>query len=344
MNQQKNIIEIKNLSKKFVSPQGNISQVHALKEIHLEIPRSSVYGIIGMSGAGKSTLLRCLTGLEVPSAGSILFDGKEFPYSNQKELELLRKQIGMVFQHFQLFSSRTVGLNIAYPLEIAGISLSKRQERVEELLSLVGLPHKKDHYPSQLSGGEKQRVGIARALAAHPRLLLCDEPTSALDPKTTRDLLQLLSALNQSLGITIVIITHQLETVKQACQRVAVLSQGQIVEEGEVKQIFTQPQHPVTRHLLHLDNDQIPSDLLQQSEAGKRLVRLGFEGRQAKQPVLSQMIKSYDIEANILSGGLDALHDTIVGHLFVELAGQSEEIERALAFLRRQHIICEELR
>lgn len=339
-----NLIEIKNLSKKFVSSQETHSIVNALQNVHLEIPRGSVYGIIGMSGAGKSTLLRCLTGLERPTEGTISFDGKEFPYGNKKELELLRKQMGMVFQHFQLLSSRTVGLNIAYPLEIAGVSLQQRQERVEELLALVGLSHKKDHYPSQLSGGEKQRVGIARALATHPRLLLCDEPTSALDAKTTRDLLQLLDALNQNLGITIVIITHQLETVKQACQRVAVLAQGQIVEEGEVKQIFTQPQHPVTRHLLHLGADQVPSDLLQQSQAGKCLVRLGFEGRQAKQPVLSQMLKRYDVEANILSGGLDSLHDTIVGHLFIELSGHAEEIERALVFLRSQHIICEELR
>lgn len=336
-----NLIEIKNLCKKFASPHGGSPSIYALKDIHLTIPRGSIYGIIGMSGAGKSTLLRCLTGLEIPTEGTISFDGKEFPYSNRKELELLRKQMGMVFQHFQLFSSRTVGLNVAYPLEISGVPLAQRQKRVEELLSLVGLQSKKDHYPSQLSGGEKQRVGIARALATHPRLLLCDEPTSALDPKTTRDLLQLLNSLNQQLGITIVIITHQLETVKQACQRVAVLAQGQIVEEGEVKDIFTKPKHPVTQHLLHLDAEQVPSDLLRQQQAGKYLVRLGFEGRQAKQPVISQMIKRYDIEANILSGGLDYLQDTIIGHLFVELSGSSEEIERALAFLRGQHIICE---
>lgn len=339
-----NLIEIKNLCKKFIPPREGGAPVYALKDIHLAVPRGSVYGIIGMSGAGKSTLLRCLTGLEIPTEGMISFDGKEFPYSDRKELELLRKQMGMVFQHFQLFSSRTVGMNVAYPLEISGISLTQRQKRVEELLSMVGLQSKKDHYPSQLSGGEKQRVGIARALATHPRLLLCDEPTSALDPKTTRDLLQLLSSLNQQLGITIIIITHQLETVKQACQRVAVLAHGQIVEEGEVKDIFTKPQHPVTQHLLHLDAEQVPSELLKQQQAGKYLVRLGFEGNQAKQPVISQMIKRYDIEANILSGGLDYLQDTVIGHLFVELSGSTEEIERALAFLRSQHIICEGLK
>jgi D-methionine transport system ATP-binding protein len=338
-----NLIEIKNLSKKFVSPKGHLPPVYALKDIHLTIPRGCIYGIIGMSGAGKSTLLRCLTGLEIPSEGTFSFDGREFPYHQADALGLLRKQMGMVFQHFQLFSSRTVADNVAYPLEITGVSAPQRQKRVNELLSLVGLESKKDHYPSQLSGGEKQRVGIARALASQPRLLLCDEPTSALDSKTTRDLLQLLSLLNQQLGLTIVIITHQLETVKQVCQRVAVLAHGEIVEEGEVKQIFTRPQHPVTKHLLHLSPDQVPSDLLKQKQPGKCLARLGFEGNQAKQPVLSHMIKRYAIEANILSGGLDYLQETVVGHLFVELSGPPDEIDRALTFLRNQHVICEVL-
>lgn len=337
------LIEIKNLSKKFLFPHSKTAFTYALRNIHLNIPQGCIYGIIGMSGAGKSTLLRCLTGLDTPSEGTIIFDGKEFPYRNKKELELLRKQIGMVFQHFQLFSSRTVSRNVAYPLEISGIPSSQHQPRIEELLSLVGLQSKKDYYPSQLSGGEKQRVGIARALACHPRLLLCDEPTSALDSKTTKDLLQLLNTLNQQMGITIVIITHQLETVKQVCQRVAVLSHGEIVEEGEVKKIFTRPQHHVTERLLHLSKDDIISDLLKQHQTGKCLIRFGFEGYQAQQPVLSQMLKKYDIEANILSGGLDYIQGTVIGHLFVELSGSSEEIDRALAFLSCQHIIWEKL-
>lgn len=335
-------IEIKNLSKYFSAVAGNLP-VYALKNIHLKIPRGCVYGIIGMSGAGKSTLLRCLTGLEIPSEGALFLNNKEFPYQDVSALALLRKQMGMVFQHFELFSSRTVGNNIAYPLEISEIPIFECRKRVEELLALVGLEAKKDHYPSQLSGGEKQRVGIARALASRPSLLLCDEPTSALDPKTTQDILQLLSRLNQELGLTTVIITHQLETVKQICRRVAVLSHGEIVEEGEVKEIFTKPQHAVTQRLLHLSNDQVPQDLLEQNQTGKCLVRLGFQGQQAKQPVLSHMIKNYDIEANILSGGLDYLQDTVVGHLFIELSGSSEEIERALDFLQGQQIICKVL-
>jgi D-methionine transport system ATP-binding protein len=339
-----NIIEITFLSKAFPSNQKGGSSVYALKNLHLTIARGSVYGIIGMSGAGKSTLLRCLTGLDIPTEGSISFDGKIFPHANGDELILLRKQMGMVFQHFQLFSSRTVSSNIAYPLEISNVPIAKQEERVKELLAIVGLEAKKNHYPSQLSGGEKQRVGIARALAANPRLLLCDEPTSALDPKTTRDILQLLSSLNQQLGLTIIIITHQLETVKQACHRVAVLANGQIVEEGEVKDIFTNPKHAVTQHLLHLDAEQVPSELLKQQKEGKCIVRLGFEGKQAKEPVISHMIKRFDIEANILSGGLDYLQDTVVGHLFIELTGSEIEIEKALTFLRHQHVICEVLK
>lgn len=335
------LIEVKHLSKTFRSAGSQAASAYALKQINLSIPRGCIYGIIGMSGAGKSTLLRCLTGLELPTEGSIQIEGEDLTQKSAKELCRIRQQMGMVFQHFQLFSSRTVGENIAYPMEIRGASLSEQQERVDELLRLVELEHKKHMYPSQLSGGEKQRIGIARALANHPHLLLCDEPTSALDPKTTRSILQFLAQLNQQLGLTIVIITHQLETVKQICQRVAVLSHGEIVEEGEVKEIFTRPQHPVTRHLLHLGADQIPEDLLKQRTINKRLVRLGFEGHQAKEPVISHMLKRYDVEANILSGGLDYLQQTIVGNLFVELSGPSDAIEQALGFLESRQIICE---
>lgn len=337
------LIEIKNLSKRFSSSQEALSTVYALKDIHLSIPSGCIYGIIGRSGAGKSTLLRCLTGLEIPTEGTISIEGNEFPYHSPHALTQWRKQIGMVFQHFQLFSSRTVAQNIAYPLEIAGMSSQQRTQRVDELLPLIGLESKKHHYPAQLSGGEKQRVGIARALASNPRLLLCDEPTSALDSRTTRDLLQLLNTLNQQLGVTLVIITHQLDVVKQICHRVAVLGEGRIVEEGEVQEIFTRPQHPLTQRLLHLSAEHLPQDLLE-TQAHTNLIRLGFEGQQAKQPILSRLLKQYDVEANILSGGLDYLQQTVVGHLFVELSGIAEERERALAFLRSQAVHCEVIR
>lgn len=330
-----NLIEIKNLSKSFGK------HTHAIKNLNLIIPQGSIYGIIGMSGAGKSTLLRCLTGLEIPTSGSIFIDGKLIAAAH---FPLLRQQMGMVFQHFQLFSSRNVAKNIAYPLEIRGISKPQIDERVAELLALVGLEHKKDHYPNQLSGGEKQRVGIARALAHNPRLLLCDEPTSALDTKTTRSILQLLHSLNQKLGLTIILITHQLETVKQICQRVAVLSHGEIVEEGTVLDIFTSPHHAITRQLLHLGIDQIPADLLFHDNPSKKLIRLGFQGENAKQPIISQLIKHYDVEANILGGGLDYLQQTVIGSLFVELSGDPDNLKQAIDFLHQQKVHCEVLK
>lgn len=337
------LIKINNLSKLYSLSKNGIPQ-NVLNNINLQIPHGCIYGIIGMSGAGKSTLLRCLAGLESFTEGEIIFQENEIRFQDSRSLANLRKHVGMIFQHFHLFSSRTVSQNISYPLEIAGQSLIQRQKRIEELLKLVNLETKHAHYPSQLSGGEKQRVAIARALAPQPLLLLCDEPTSALDPKTTFHLLELLKELNQILGLTIIVITHDLETVKQICHRVAVLAHGQIVEEGEVKEIFSRPQHPVTQHLLRLSFEQVPSDLLQQQKEGFILTRLGFEGRQAKEPVLSHMLKRFEVEANILAGGLDCIQDTIIGHLFVELSGKSDELDKALTYLRNQQIVCEVLR
>lgn len=334
-------IKISHLSKSYTSPSKIVQ--YALMDICLQVPKGSIYGIIGRSGAGKSTLMRCLAALDHPSSGEILIDQSPLPYQDAQALRTFRQQIGMVFQHFQLLSSRTVFANIAYPLEVTGMAKAKQVERVKELLELVGLEPKSHHYPSQLSGGEKQRVGIARALAHHPQLLLCDEPTSALDARTAHTILQLLDDLNKRLGLTIVMITHQLEAVKQICSRVAVLSQGELIEEGETKQIFFSPKEKATKQLVKLGSDEIPSDWLLQSSPNRRLVRLGFEGHQAKQPVISQMIKRYAVDANILSGGLDYLQQTVVGHLFIELTGTLEEIDRALHFLKQEQIICEVL-
>lgn len=236
-------IEIKDLCKCFGSKQ-------VLNRINLNVYKQDIFGIIGMSGAGKSTLLRCLATLDSPTSGSLSVGGDPLPQMDGVELQSIRKNIGVVFQHFPLFSSRTAADNIAYPLEIQGIAKEIRTARVNELLLLVGLLEKKDSYPSQLSGGEKQRIAIARAIATNPDLLLCDEPSSALDPETVASILQLLEQLNRTLGLTIVIITHQMEVVKQVCNRVAVLSQGQIIEEGEVSALFSSPKHPVTKRLL----------------------------------------------------------------------------------------------
>ncbi len=328
---QKPLIEIKNLTKFF-------GENTALKDLNLSIPTGSIYGIIGLSGAGKSTLLRCLTGLETPSAGAIYLNGKEVLASHFYQL---RQEMGMVFQHFQLFSSRNAFDNIAYPLEIRGIPLEQRQKRVEELVHLVGLDAKKFHFPSQLSGGEKQRVGIARALAHNPSLLLCDEPTSALDAKTTRSILQLLQKLNQDLGLTIVMITHQLETIKQICDFVGVLSQGKIIEEGKVKEVFLHPKSSITKQLLHLQSMEIPADVLARQTSSNKLVKLGFEGDKAKQPVISHLIKKFDLEINILGGGLEYLQQTLVGSLLVELSGNETNLQNALNYLEEEHVYYE---
>lgn len=331
------LITIRGLTKYFKSNHC------VLKDLNLTIYSGDIYGIMGPSGAGKSTLIRCLIGLEQLDQGSIVIQGENITAQTKQKWMQLRQQIGMIFQHFYLFSARTVAQNIAYPLEICGIPTVDQQKRVDELLQLVKMEHKRDHYPSQLSGGEKQRVGIARALANHPPLLLCDEPTSALDPKTARSILQLLYDLNQTTGLTIVMITHQIEAIKQICNRAAVLSHGHIVEEGEVRTLLTRPQHSVTRHLLHLDAEHIPADLINRCHATRKLVRLSFEGQQAKEPILSQLVKTYQIEANILSGGLDYLQNMVIGHLIIELSGPAHEFDQALTFLKDQHVACEVL-
>lgn len=331
---EESVIEVCNLSKKF-------KEHDVLQDIHLKVGSGEIFGIIGMSGAGKSTLLRCLTGLEHPTTGSIRIQGDEITTMKPVELSAMRKHVGMVFQHFHLFSSRTVGENIAYALEIHHQDRTSHPARVNELLELVGLSHKKHVYPAYLSGGEKQRVGIARALANHPKLLLCDEATSALDPRTTRDILELLHRLNKQLGLTIVIITHQLEVVKQICTKVAVLSHGKIVEEGDVTRLFSRPQHAVTKHLLHFDAAVLPESF--KRDPAKRLIRLSFEGDNAKEPLISRMIRQYQVEANILIGGLDCVRQSVIGTLVLELMGGTEETEKALNFLRQNQVYCEEL-
>jgi D-methionine transport system ATP-binding protein len=333
------IIEVKNISKEF-----EVSGTYALKDLSLTVNSGEIYGIIGMSGAGKTTLLRCLTGLEKPDEGSIFIQGKDITKLTEAEIRTQRKDVGVVFQHFNLFSSRTAAENIAYALEIFEVPSDVISKRVDELLHLVGLAHKRDSYPSQMSGGEKQRIGIARALANHPSILLCDEPTSALDAKTTRSILKLLKDLHQKLGVALVIITHHLDVVKQICSQVLVLEKGSIVEKGPLLDIFTQPQHPTTRHLVSSLSEHIPSSLLKDLGETKRLVRLCFVGDKAKEPVISRLMKTLDIEVNILLGNVEYLENTLVGNLVVELSGPQEVIAHALEFLENNHVQCEVVR
>ncbi len=328
------LIEVKHLSKRF-------GKTWALSDIDLAIEPGAIFGIIGLSGAGKSTLIRCLSSLEKPTSGQIWIRGQEIGKMQGKALRELRHRLGMIFQHFNLLTSRTAFGNIAYPLEITGaLHLEKR---VLELLDLVGLAHKKDSYPSQLSGGEKQRIGIARALAGHPDVLFCDEATSSLDPKTTREILALLKQLNQKLGLTIVLITHEMEVIKQICHQVAVLEQGKIVERGPVSQVFTDPQHATTKQFLQNTTHEIPAHFFKERSPQRRLLRLCFKGSGADQPLISQMIKRFDVDANILLGWIDSLQTVTVGNLIIELMGKRENMEQALHFLKEHRVHYEEI-
>ena len=240
------MIEIKNLWKVY----GSGERVEAVRSVTLDIKKGEIFGIIGASGAGKSTLLRCMNLLEKPTAGQVMIDGQELTNLKEKDLRLARQKIGMIFQHFNLLSSRTVSDNVVFPLEIVGVPKMEREQRVDNLLELVGLSNRKDHYPAQLSGGQKQRVGIARALANNPQVLLCDEATSALDPLTTGSILQLIREINRRLGLTVVLITHEMDVITQICDRVAVMDQGSILEVGTVETVFTSPQSQVAKQLI----------------------------------------------------------------------------------------------
>lgn len=333
------IIEVQHLSKKF-SPN---SPGYALNNVNFSVHAGDIFGIVGASGAGKSTLMRCLTGLEKPTSGSITIEGTDIAQLPSKELIPFRKRVGMVFQQFNLFPSQTVASNIAFPMEIHGVGRQQQEERIDELLELVGLKHKKHAYPATLSGGEKQRVGIARALANNPHILFCDEATSALDPTSTRSILNLLMTLNEKLGLTIIVITHELEAVKQICNRMAVIAHGELVEQGDVSTIFAKPTSPTTRQLLHPLSEQLPQNFLEDSHAGRKLVSLTFKGEQAKQPIISRLIKGHNVEVNILLAGIDAFQKTVLGSLIVELKGTPEEVDKAMNFLESNHIDCEVL-
>lgn len=330
-----NFIEIDNVCKSYTH-QNKV--IYALQNISLSIEKGDVYGIIGMSGAGKSTLMRCLSTLIFPSSGQIIFDKNNLAQMTKNELRSFRKNIGMIFQHFNLLSSRNIAGNISYPLEILGLSEDEQNKRVDELLNLVGLKEKKFNYPSQLSGGEKQRVGIARALASHPKVLLCDEATSALDPKTTQEILNLLKKINRELGVTIVLITHEMEVIKQICNKVAVIEKGSIVEKGSVFQVFADPKHPTTKHFLQNSSHEIPAEFFKNLSSTRKLVRLQFKGTSAGQPVIAELIRRFDVDANILMGWLDQIQSQTVGTLVIELTGSAENIQKTLSYLNEKFV------
>lgn len=339
------MIKLVNVEKTYYSKTGDIE---ALKKTNLSINAGEIFGIIGLSGAGKSTLVRCINMLEKPTGGQVFVDGEELTAMSEAQLRKTRQSIGMIFQHFNLLTSRTVYSNIAFPLEIQGLSKAEIDKRVRPLLELVQLEDRADYYPSQLSGGQKQRVGIARALASNPKVLLCDEATSALDPQTTKSILALLKDINEKMNLTIVLITHQMEVVKTICDRVAVIEDGVIIEEGSMIDVFTNPQHPTTREFTKsVINAEIPEMIKRMSlsntyaEGSKLLVRLTFIGDSAGEPIVSGMVKRFNVDVSILYGNIDELKDVPFGTLIVEVSGPKESIDKALGYLNEQQLKTE---
>lgn len=321
--------------------------LHAVHDISLNIPSNTVYGIIGKSGAGKSTLVRLVSLLEYPDSGEIYYDDKRVDNLPKDELISQRRRIGMIFQNFNLFSSRNAAENIAYPLEISGVPKDQIQTRVQELLDLVGLTGRGNAPISTLSGGQKQRVAIARALANHPDILFCDEATSALDPQTTRSILTLLGDLQQRMNLSVVMITHQMEVVRDACVHVAVLENGSVVEEGKVVDVFARPASATTKDFLaNLAPLAEPAqskrlDMVRWSDEGGRYT-LRFRGESTGEPVLSRIQKKYDVEFNIRAGGVQHVSGEDVGTLICDIIGESDEVEKALAALQLSGILVEE--
>ena len=336
MDQVPPLLSAKHLSKIFL---GKEHPFHALHQVHLEVFPGEIFGIIGPSGAGKSTLLRCLSTLEPPSEGQIFFEGIEISHLSNQALRPIRRDIGMVFQNFQLLSSKTVEENIAFPLEIHAFDQEKITKRVDELLEWVSLRDKKNAYPSELSGGQKQRVGIARALAINPKLLFCDEATSALDAGSTKQILDLLRNLQKQLRLTIVLITHEMDVIRQICHRVAVLSHGQIVETAPVIDLFCSAHHEVTKKLLQSSHHLPPKHSPPTST--KKTVRLFFRGKNSQEPIISTMIRTCHVDANIQSGWLDAIQEETIGTLIIELYGAEENLEKAFLFLSSKGIAVE---
>ncbi|WP_060788864.1 methionine ABC transporter ATP-binding protein [Geobacillus zalihae] len=338
------MIEFRNVSKIFKS---KTRTVEALKNINLTIEKGDIFGVIGFSGAGKSTLLRMVNLLEKPTSGQIFVDGQDLSKLSEKDLRQAKKNIGMIFQHFNLLRSKTVFDNVAMPLKLRKTPKSVIEERVNELLHFVGLSDKANSYPNQLSGGQKQRVGIARALATNPSILLCDEPTSALDPQTTTSILQLLKRVNQEYNVTILIITHEMEVIKQICNRVAVMQNGEIIEEGTILDIFSKPKTETARNFVRsVLKDEIPQsifNILQSNGKFSKIYNMEFIGESSGKPVLSQVAKSFAVDVNILFGSINELQGVPFGNLIVELQGEEAEIARAYDFIVQQNVLVNEV-
>ncbi len=342
------LIQLEDVEKEF---QTNETTNQVLKKINLEITQKDIFGIIGYSGAGKSTLVRCINGIEEITAGKVLVKGKDISALSKPELRTLRKKMGMIFQLFNLMPSRTVFGNVELPLKNSGLSKAEREARVRELLVLVGLSDKEKEYPAQLSGGQKQRVAIARALANNPEVLLCDEATSALDPQTTKAILKLLRELNQKLGITIVLITHEMSVVKEICHKVAIIDKGVILEQGDVFSVFSNPQKALTKSFIETtSNLKKVDELLRENseivalEPGQILIKIQYQDKHVSEALISAISKKFGIDANIISGDIEIIDEYPLGGLVAILDGEQEQLTEAITFLESKQIKVEVLK
>lgn len=336
------MIEFKNISKHY---QLKGQTIRALDQINLQIPDGSIFGIIGYSGAGKSTLIRLINLLERPDEGQVIIHQKDFTALDARKLRQERANIGMIFQHFNLLQTKTVAANIEIPMRLLGYSKAEREKRLNELLDFINLKHKRDAFPDELSGGQKQRVGIARALANHPKILLCDEATSALDPQTTQSVLQLLKKINKEQGITIVMVTHEMDAIESVCDYVAVMEHGKVIETGSTLDIFSQPQHPTTRTFIQtVLQQQLPVNILNNLENQNHhsIYCLKFLGKSAQETVVQAVIKKFDLSLNILFANMTEIHGTVIGQMFIQLLGDPEVIQQAILFLENNGVQVEQ--
>ena len=336
------MIRFENVTKEFNDEEKAFK---AVDNVNLHIRKGEIFGIIGFSGAGKSTLVRCINLLEKPTYGKVFIDGQEITAMSDKDLRKERKKIGMIFQQFNLYSSRTVYDNVAFPLKRSGLSKAEKREKVEKLLKLVELDGKAAAYPSELSGGQKQRVAIARALASDPQILLSDESTSALDPKTTKSILELLKKLNKELGITVVVITHEMQVIKDICDRVAVMKDGKVIECGDVFDIFADPKEQITKEFVeHTTNLSKIYDLLEEKrdivrlEDNQVILRFRYLERNVSEALVSQLSRKFELNINIIFGNIELIGDNPIGGLVSIVEGKSENIDKAMEYLREKNV------
>lgn len=339
------MIEFRQVSKVFDDGE---KKIEALKEINITVEKGDIFGVIGFSGAGKSTLIRTVNLLEYPTLGEVIVEGKDLAKMSEKDLREAKKNIGMIFQHFNLLHSKTVFDNVAMPLLLSKKKKKEIEQRVYEILRFVGLEDKAMNYPNQLSGGQKQRVGIARALATNPSILLCDEATSALDPQTTKSILNLLKRINDEYKITILIITHEMEVIKEICNRVAVMEDGSVIESGNVIDIFARPRTETTRNFIRsVVHDEVPSSvyrLLKEGAHFSRIFKIDFLGLSSGQPIVSKTAKRFNVEINVLFGNITELQGIPFGNLIVEIIGNDDEIDRAFQFIKNQKVEVKEVK